>query len=118
MKLKSLGITHANCAYCEIDGKYIVEGYSKEDIQGRHEVFIKVLDNYEISNKDSWYPKWESMAALDKDEITSLHLNYDEEHSREIRVPFKNVNSNGAFCENAFSTVKQIGGTIEILWWE
>lgn len=115
MKLKALGIIHENCAYCEIDGKYVVEGCNKRDIFGNEEISIKVLDSYEISNTDDWHPKWEYIRPLDKDEITSLHLIYDDQTVR-VRVPFNDLSRSGAYCLNEYSTEKHNDGTIEILW--
>lgn len=111
MKLKSLGVLHENCAYCEIDGKYVVAGYEDDT-----DVFIEVKESYiESVNSEEWNPSWESIKPLDKDEITSLFLIY-EDATEEIRVPFKNVSPNGSYNYNSHSTEYHIGDSIIINW--
>lgn len=107
--IKMLTVTHVNCYNATINNTDFISFFEDDSI-------IKITLKNDYHYEDFGCPRWESIKPFDKDEITSIYLEFQNGESKNISIPFKDISSNGALCINEQSESYEDEYSITIEW--
>lgn len=107
--IKSLFVVHENLYSAKFDNENILSVYEDENV-----VRISLKNDY--TYEASGFPRWDSIQPFDKDEITSMKLEFQNGETKHIRVPFHDVSTNGAYCDNERSKIYEDESSVTIEW--
>lgn len=107
--IKQLTLIHQNGYLAEIDTVYILSVFEDDDI-----IRITIKDNFSYAYSGSL--KWKKEEPFDKDEITSVQLEFKDGKIRNIGMPFRDVSANVSFCINEKSEKYTHGNSTTIEW--